>query len=272
MAQQTLLLGTSPNDGTGDPARTGGGKINANFTELYTRLAGALGTAVQGSVYYDNGTAVARLGPGTAGQVLTSGGPGVNPSWSSLASFGLSPIANNTLLANISGGASTPTATALSALIDAVIGNARGDVLFRAATSWSVLAPGTAGYLLQTGGASADPSWVAPPSGTGGGTPATNLGNSGSAAQALAFPAGSGNLAYLLTLTGNPTITITGGTTGQEQTVRLYLNGGVGGFTPTWPSNVTWKGSAPTGAIPAGITFTVTFRTANGGSYIEGEF
>lgn len=35
MAKQTILLGTLPNDGTGDPIRTAFTKINANFTELY---------------------------------------------------------------------------------------------------------------------------------------------------------------------------------------------------------------------------------------------
>ena len=44
MAQQTILLGTVDNDGTGDTAKAGGAKINSNFTELYTLFAG-LGTA-----------------------------------------------------------------------------------------------------------------------------------------------------------------------------------------------------------------------------------
>jgi hypothetical protein len=35
MAQQTIGIGTTAEDGTGDGARTAGGKINANFTELY---------------------------------------------------------------------------------------------------------------------------------------------------------------------------------------------------------------------------------------------
>lgn len=35
MAKQTLSLGTSANDGTGDTLRDAGTKINANFTELY---------------------------------------------------------------------------------------------------------------------------------------------------------------------------------------------------------------------------------------------
>lgn len=35
MAQQTINIGTVPNDGTGDTLREGGDKINDNFTELY---------------------------------------------------------------------------------------------------------------------------------------------------------------------------------------------------------------------------------------------
>jgi alpha-D-ribose 1-methylphosphonate 5-triphosphate synthase subunit PhnG len=42
--KQTLNLGSTPDDGTGDSLRTGGGKINSNFDELYAALA-ALGTS-----------------------------------------------------------------------------------------------------------------------------------------------------------------------------------------------------------------------------------
>jgi len=41
MAQQTVSIGTSANDGTGDPLRTAFTKINANFTELYGDTAEA---------------------------------------------------------------------------------------------------------------------------------------------------------------------------------------------------------------------------------------
>ena len=41
MAQQTIGIGTSANDGTGDPLRTAFTKINTNFTELYGDTAEA---------------------------------------------------------------------------------------------------------------------------------------------------------------------------------------------------------------------------------------
>lgn len=38
MAKQTINVGTTVNDGTGSPIRTGGQFINANFTEVYNAL------------------------------------------------------------------------------------------------------------------------------------------------------------------------------------------------------------------------------------------
>lgn len=46
-----------------------------------------------------------------------------------------------------------------SAILD-LISSTRGTVLYRGASAWSALAPGTVGQVLQTGGAGADPSWV----------------------------------------------------------------------------------------------------------------
>jgi hypothetical protein len=44
MAQQTINLGSAPNDGTGDDLRAGGDKINDNFDELYAAAAAAVTT------------------------------------------------------------------------------------------------------------------------------------------------------------------------------------------------------------------------------------
>lgn len=53
-----------------------------------------------------------------------------------------------------------------SSILDS-IGSTRGTVLYRGASGWSVLAPGTSGNFLKTLGAGADPAWAAAP---GGGT------------------------------------------------------------------------------------------------------
>jgi hypothetical protein len=49
MAKQTINIGTTANDGTGDPLRTAFDKINDNFTELYTDDAGDVGSIIAGT-------------------------------------------------------------------------------------------------------------------------------------------------------------------------------------------------------------------------------
>lgn len=60
MAQKTINIGDSTNDGTGDPLRTAFGKINDNFSELYADIAaledGNVVTDIQGSVFSDDST------------------------------------------------------------------------------------------------------------------------------------------------------------------------------------------------------------------------
>lgn len=67
------------------------------------------------------------------------------------------PAANNLLVY----GGSTWGNETLTALLDAVFGNAQGDLLYRGSSTWGVLAPGTSGDFLKTSGASANPSWAA---------------------------------------------------------------------------------------------------------------
>ena len=85
------------------------------------------------------------------------------------ASGSLPSIANNDLLANTSGSSAQPTAHTLTAYLDSVFGNTQGSILYRGASVWAELGPGTAGQFLKTQGASANPVWATVSSGTGGG-------------------------------------------------------------------------------------------------------
>jgi hypothetical protein len=49
MAKQTINIGTTANDGSGDPLRTAFDKVNDNFTELYTDDAGDVGSIIAGT-------------------------------------------------------------------------------------------------------------------------------------------------------------------------------------------------------------------------------
>jgi hypothetical protein len=118
----------------------------------------------QGDILYRSGSAWSVLAPGTSGQVLQTGGAAANPSWVNAPTG--SAITDKFLLANTSGGAATASGHSLSDILDYVLGSSRGSVVFRGASAWSVLGPGTSGQFLQTGGATADPAWASAGSGS----------------------------------------------------------------------------------------------------------
>jgi len=68
--------------------------------------------------------------------------------------------ANNTIVANYSGSVAAPTGYSLSTILDDVFGTTQGTVLYRGASTWAALPPGTLGQFLQTQGASANPAWA----------------------------------------------------------------------------------------------------------------
>lgn len=59
-------------------------------------------------------------------------------------------------------GAGDPEEVTLTQMLDWIGSAAQGDILYRNATVWARRAAGTAKFMLQTQGASADPTWVAP--------------------------------------------------------------------------------------------------------------
>jgi len=70
----------------------------------------------------------------------------------------LSSMPNGTIASNISGVPASASANSVTSVLD-VIGNVQGTIMYRGASSWSALAPGANGQLLQSGGAAANPSW-----------------------------------------------------------------------------------------------------------------
>jgi hypothetical protein len=77
------------------------------------------------------------------------------------SSYAPPSVANNTIISNVSGGSAAASANTLTQVLDATAGNAQGSILYRNASAWTVLAPGTAGQVLTTGGSGANPSWSA---------------------------------------------------------------------------------------------------------------
>lgn len=88
----------------------------------------------------------------------------------SVANSELSTMSDGTVKANVSGSTSTPSDVTISSLLDKLFGSTQGSVVYRGASSWSALAPGTSGYVLKTQGAGANPTWAAESGGGGGGS------------------------------------------------------------------------------------------------------
>jgi hypothetical protein len=124
----------------------------ATFTvDAYGRLTAASNANITPATI--GAVPTSRTVTGTSG--LTGGG-----ALSSNLTLSLASIANQTILANISGTTTTPTATTPSALLDNAFGSLQGDILYRGASGWTALVPGSSGQVLSTGGSAANPSWI----------------------------------------------------------------------------------------------------------------
>ena len=69
MAKQTINIGTSANDGTGDPLRTAMDKTNDNFTELYNGAGGVADGAVTTAKLADDAVDSAKIADGAVDTV-----------------------------------------------------------------------------------------------------------------------------------------------------------------------------------------------------------
>lgn len=164
------------------------GSVAAPVPTTLSTFLDMVASSIRGSVLIRNSTGWVGLAPGTAGQYLKTQGSGADATWDSPAGSGsvtsvaggtgistspapitgtgtvsLAMIADARVLANITGTLAAPVAIALSALIDYTIGGTQGSILYRSGSAWVVLAPGTSGYFLATGGAAANPSWQPAP-------------------------------------------------------------------------------------------------------------
>lgn len=252
MAQQTINIGASPNDGTGTPLRTAFQSTNSNFTELYTALGGGVGLpgATTQVIFNDGGTnlagdaglvynkttdALTVAGLVTAGSATITGaatvgttlgvtgvstltgnvGVGVTPSaWNS--DYKPIDIGANGCIAGRVGGSNTLD------IISNGFRNAAGTYVYKSAVSTPA-----ARYLLD--GSTGSHIWFSGVAGTAGNTIAgfTTAAMTLNTAGNLAFPSGK----------GIDFSAVTGGT--GTATANVLNDYEEGTFTPTISSGAT---------------------------------
>lgn len=148
-------------DGYGAPNSAVYGRVGDLYLQLDVgSTASAVWTKSSGN---NTNTGWLQASTGAGSGTVTSVGTGTGLTGGPITTSGtisFDVIANLDVLANISGGSAAPAPNTLTAVIDAAIGNTQGDILYRSGSAWSVLAPGTAGYFLQSAGAGANPAWA----------------------------------------------------------------------------------------------------------------
>jgi hypothetical protein len=136
----------------------------------------------------------------------------------------------------VNAGATAPSYQGISSILDnALAASAQGTILYRGATTWTALAPGTSGFVLSTGGAAANPSWIAASGGLTGFTSALNVAapnatnnvsslsaSGGTASQWVAIvPKGLGGIIAQV-----PDSTVTGGNVRGQQAIDFQISRG----------------------------------------------
>lgn len=77
----------------------------------------------------------------------------------SVALSKLADVATDTVLGRTASGTGAVSALGATDVLD-MLGAVQGNITYRNGSVWTVLAPGTAGQVLQSGGAGANPSWA----------------------------------------------------------------------------------------------------------------
>lgn len=172
-----------------------------------------------------------------------------------VANSELATAADGTIKSNISGSSAAPSDNTISAVLDKLFGTTQGSVIYRGASAWAALTPGTSGQFLKTLGAAANPAWDTIPGG-GDLLSTNNLSDVASAATSRANLGVSDTLPTTQRFTsGSGTYTTPAGV----RWIRVKLIGGGGGGQGSGTS----AGNGGTGGT---TSFGSTIAVGNGGT------
>jgi hypothetical protein len=195
-------------------------------------------TAVSGGVVYSGASALAISAAGTSGQVLTSAGSSA-PTWTAQSSLSVGTATTATTASNINGGSA-------------------GYLVYQVDTNdTDFIAPGDAGFILRSTGASTAPAWVT--SALTIGSTAAQVGDtttSFAGVRSITMGNGSHGGGTVGTITGSGpwTATITGisSTTGINVGQNITATAGTGSFFGGSPTSVV------VASIVSGTSITIT--------------
>lgn len=154
-----LISGTGSDCGAGGGGSPGGstGQIQFNNSGVFGGLSNTALTADINVFSTSLSGAVPASGGGTT-TFLRADGTFATPSGGGNVSNSGTPTSGQ--IASWTG-STTVQGSSLSSLLDTAFGATQGAVIYRGASGWAELSPGTSGNFLETQGASANPVWAA---------------------------------------------------------------------------------------------------------------
>lgn len=144
------------------PATIGGVNSHALASHQFLTSIGTDGsvTSAQPAFSDISGSVDPTQMPALTGDVTTSAGSvATTISPNVVTNAKLATMATHTIKANLTGGTANPTDATLTSILD-LITTTQGSVLYRGASTWTALPPGSSGQVFTSGGPAANPSYT----------------------------------------------------------------------------------------------------------------